>query len=82
MVQTTSTVIMGIGVRDESDGYTKRPKFRKEMSEVVERERVEFLYWEGRFRYFSRCALCYLYLCLLQVHLLIYLDILRFWLGD
>lgn len=33
----TSTVIMGIGVRDESDGYTKRPKFRKEMSEVVER---------------------------------------------
>lgn len=37
MVQTTSTVIMGIGVRDESDGYTKRPKFRKDMSEVVER---------------------------------------------
>lgn len=33
----TSTVIMGIGVRDESDSYTKRPKFRKEMSEVVER---------------------------------------------
>lgn len=32
----TSTVIMGIGVRDESDGYTKRPKFRKEMSEVVD----------------------------------------------
>lgn len=33
----TSAVIMGIGVRDESDGYAKRPKFRKEMSEVVER---------------------------------------------
>jgi nitroreductase/dihydropteridine reductase len=33
----TSTVIMGVGVRDESDGYTKMPKFRKEMSEVVER---------------------------------------------
>lgn len=33
----TSTVIMGIGVRDESDHYLKRPKFRKSLDEVVGR---------------------------------------------
>lgn len=32
----TSTVIMGIGVRDEADGYLQGSKFRKSMGEVVE----------------------------------------------
>ena len=33
----TSTVIMGVGIRDESDGYLKMPKFRKSFEEAVER---------------------------------------------
>ncbi|HMS32028.1 MAG TPA: NAD(P)H-dependent oxidoreductase [Candidatus Saccharibacteria bacterium] len=33
----TSTVVMGIGVRDQADGYLKRPKFRKSLDEVVGR---------------------------------------------
>ena len=33
----TSTVIMGVGVRDQADGYLKRPKFRKSLDEVVGR---------------------------------------------
>lgn len=33
----TSTVIMGVGVRDQADGYLKRPKFRKSLDEVIGR---------------------------------------------
>ncbi len=33
----TSTVIMGVGVRDQADGYLKRLKFRKSLDEVVGR---------------------------------------------
>jgi nitroreductase/dihydropteridine reductase len=32
----TSAVIMGIGVRDESDGYLQRPKFRNNLDAIVD----------------------------------------------